>query len=126
MVKIFKVCICGCRTFNDYEFFKEKCLFYLKNKLPKVIIISGGAKGADALAVRFAEEFNLGVMTFKPRWDIYGKAAGPKRNEDMVLTADGVIAFWDFKSRGTKSTIQFCKKHNVDCKVVKIGGLNNE
>ncbi len=126
MVKIFNCCICGCRDFIDYDFLKEKCLFLLKNKLPDVCIISGGARGVDTLAEQFAKEFNLDLKIFKADWDKYGRAAGPKRNEQMVLVADGVIAFWDYKSKGTKTTIDFCKKHNVNCKIINIGGFKNE
>lgn len=126
MISIFKVCICGCRDFTNYDFFKEKCLFLLKNHLPNVIIISGGAKGVDTLAERFAKELNLQNDIYKADWGKYGKSAGPKRNLEMVKNADGVIAFWDFKSRGTKTTIQFSKENNVNLKIVNIGGFYNE
>ncbi|MBR7070567.1 MAG: hypothetical protein IKI29_00120, partial [Clostridia bacterium] len=36
---------------------------------------------------------------------------GPKRNEEMVKQCDLVICFWDGKSKGTKSLIQFAKKY---------------
>ncbi len=126
MVFLFRVCICGCRDFTNYEFFKEKCLFLLKNKLPNVIIVSGGAQGADTLAEQFAKEYNLKNEIFKADWEKYGRSAGPKRNEEMVKVSNGVIAFWDYKSKGTKTTIDFSKKYNVSCKIVNIGGLYNE
>lgn len=39
---------------------------------------------------------------------------------DVCIVSGGVIAFWDYKSRVTKTTIEFCKKHNVQCKVIDI------
>ena len=117
---MFYCCICGCRDFNNYDFVKEKTLFLLQNKLPDVCIVSGGAKGVDTLAEMFAEEFKLELKVIKADWEKYGRSAGPKRNEEMVKISNGVIAFWDYKSRGTKTTIDFCKKHNVQCKVIDI------
>lgn len=126
MVKIFNCVICGCRDFQDYDLLEEKCLFFLKNQLPDVCIISGGCSGADRLAEIFANKHNLQIKVINANWEKYGRSAGPKRNEEMVKLANGVIAFWDYKSRGTKSTINLCKKYNVNCKIVNIGGLENE
>ena len=126
MIFIFRVCICGCRDFTDYAFFKEKCLFLLKNKLPNVVIVSGGARGVDALAEQFAKEFNLQNEIFKADWEKFGRSAGPRRNEEMVKVSDGVIAFWDYHSKGTKTTIDFSKKYNVNCKIIRIGDFENE
>lgn len=126
MIKIFRVCICGCRDFTDYDFLKEKCLFFLQNKMPDITVLSGGAKGVDSLAKRFAKEYNLDLEIYPADWKKYGRSAGPKRNEQMVLNCDGVIAFWDYKSKGTKTTIQFSKKYNVDCKIVRIEECQNK
>lgn len=101
-------------------------MFLLKNKLPNVVIISGGAKGVDTLAEQFAKEFNLKNEIFEADWERFGRSAGPRRNEEMVKVADGVIAFWDYKSKGTKTTITFSEKYKVDCKIVNIGGFYNE
>lgn len=119
---MFKVVICGCRDFQNYKFLKEKCLYLLQNKMPDVIIISGAAPGTDALGEQFADEFGLDVDLHPADWDRYGKSAGPRRNEEMVKLCDGVIAFWDYQSRGTKTTIDFCKKYNKRCIVVDIRG----
>ena len=116
----FNVCICGCRWFDDYDFFKEKCLFLLKNKIPNITIISGGASGADKLAEQFAKDYDFELKIFNADWDRYGNSAGPRRNKEMVKIADGIIAFWDGKSKGTKHTINFCKQYNKPCKVVII------
>ena len=36
----------------------------------------------------------------------------------MVDIADGVIAFWDGKSKGTKNTIELSKQKNIPVKIV--------
>lgn len=118
--ELFKVVICGCRDFYNYDFLKEKCLYYLQNKMPNVLVISGAASGVDTLGEQFANEFGLKIERHPADWNRYGKRAGPIRNEEMVKICDGVIAFWDGQSRGTKTTIDFCKQYNKRCIIVKI------
>ena len=120
MEENFKVRICGCRDFFDYVYLKEKCLFYLQNKMPNVTIVSGGGKGADRLGEQFAKEHNLKLIIHKPDWDNDGKSAGPKNNERIIQEVDAAIAFCDGKSKGTKHTIDFCKQYNKKCIIVKI------
>lgn len=49
------------------------------------VIIQGGAAGADITAALLAfKEFNFEVITYPADWDLYGKAAGPIRNEKML------------------------------------------
>ena len=117
---MYKVRICGCRNFFDYDLLKEKCLFYLQDKLPDVIIYSGAGKGADSLGERFAKEMGLELVVYKPNWDADGKSAGPKNNEKIVREVDAAICFWDGKSKGTKHTIDFCKMYDKPCRIVQI------
>ncbi len=117
---MYKVRICGCRDFFDYELLKEKCLFYLSDKLPDVIIYSGNGRGADSMGEQFAHEIGLEPVIYKPDWDFDGKSAGPKNNEKIVKEVDAAICFWDGKSRGTKHTIDFCIKHNKPYRIIWI------
>lgn len=70
--------------------------------------IAGLARGADALGAKFARA-HCQLYEFPADWDRYGKRAGFMRNEQMGHFADGLIAFWDGKSRGTKHMIDFMK-----------------
>lgn len=116
----FKVIIAGDRNFSDYQFLSEKVSHYLQPKLQEcnVIIVSGNAKGADALGERFAQEHNLQVELHPAEWGKYGRAAGPKRNRDMALAADALIAFWDGKSRGTKNMIMWAKREKLEIHII--------
>lgn len=53
-----RIVIAGCRDYTNYDEAKEYIDFCLSNirKENKIIIISGGAKGADALGERYAKE----------------------------------------------------------------------
>ena len=99
--------IAGGRDFDDYE--------TLKRVASKAIrrgdtIISGGAKGADSLGERFAEANKLDLERYPAEWEKYGKAAGYRRNHRMSLVAEGLIAFWDGRSSGTKHMIEQAHK----------------
>ena len=81
-------------------------------------VISGGAKGADTLAERWANENNIPIILYKPAWKKYGRAAGLRRNENIIESCDFCLAFWDGKSKGTKFSIDLCKRLKKPIKVV--------
>lgn len=114
------VAIIGSRDFTDYELLKN----YLKD-INITQIISGGAKGADSLAERYAHENNIPVQIFKPDWNKYGRVAGIVRNKQIVEAAEMVIAFWDSKSRGTKNSIAAARKMNKEVLVIEFQKVLN-
>ncbi|MBP3437630.1 MAG: DUF2493 domain-containing protein [Clostridia bacterium] len=115
----YKIVVAGCRDFYDYSRVEAELDAHLKwMENQKIIIISGGATGADALGERYAAEHNFPVERYPADWERYGRVAGPKRNMQMAKDADEVIVFWDGKSRGTKNMIECAKKANKLCKVV--------
>ena len=110
-----KLSVIGSRTFENYEMLENEIL---KLNLKISSIISGGAKGADTLAERWANENNIPIILFKPDWKKYGRAAGLRRNESIIESCDYCLAFWDGKSKGTKFSIELCKKLKKPIKVV--------
>ena len=100
-----KIAVIGSRAFNDFEHLERVLLPWLPAH-----IVSGGARGADALAARLAETHNLPITIIKPDWAQYGRAAGPIRNRAIVDAADIVIAFWDHSSKGTKSALDYARQ----------------
>lgn len=83
---------------------KEKCDYFLQDeKKEDVVIISGHASGADALGERYVQERGFLLETYPVDWKAHGRAAGPIRNAQMAVVADALIAFWNGKSRGTKT-----------------------
>ena len=77
-----------------------------------VCIVSGGARGADALAKRLALQHKYHYVEVPALWDIHGKAAGPLRNPVIIDLSDVVFAFWDGQSRGTLNSINIAKAAN--------------
>jgi len=110
-----KVIIAGGRNFNDYDLLKAElnlilCIRVMREDL---VIVSGGAKGADALGERYAKEHNVPVKIFKADWNKHGKSAGPIRNFEMAKYAEGCIVFWDGKSKGTANMIQVARNNSL-------------
>lgn len=141
-----RIIIAGSRFFEDYNLFEStmfKVLFHLNKEYPQynilvinkeerlfkinpcsLEIISGMAKGADTLAVKFANKYNLALKEFPADWNnldvlpcrvitnsygSYNALAGHKRNRDMAVYASSddafgvLVLFWDGKSKGSKN-----------------------
>jgi len=100
-----KVAVIGSRTFDKYE-----SVYNILSKLKITEIISGGAKGADSLAERYAKENNIPTKIFLPDWKTYGKKAGFLRNTQIIEECEMVVAFWDGESKGTKDSLDKAEK----------------
>ena len=100
-----RLLICGDRNYTDYK----RILGFLKEcqrKHKDLVVIEGGAKGADRLAKRAAEELKIPVIEYQADWLGLEKAAGPLRNQKMIEEGKPDILV-DFQeniesSKGTK------------------------
>lgn len=106
-----KIAIVGGRDFIDYEFMKNEIEKFLnENEISLSAIVSGGAKGADTLAEKFATEMGVEMIVFKPDFEKFGRGAALARNTQIVENSDIVFAFWDGKSKGTHDSIKKAEK----------------
>ena len=117
-----RVVIAGCRNYNNYNEAKDFIDLCLVNicRENDIVIVSGCASGADALGERYGKENGFEIERYPADWDTHGKSAGPKRNKQMAEVGDYVICFWDEKSKGTKSMIDYANKFNKPIKIKKI------
>lgn len=127
LCKSFFCLVVGSRGFSNYELLKRKLDKILQNK-NNVIIVSGGAKGADSLAERYAKEHNYPVKIFLAEWDKHGKAAGYIRNAKMheyinQFSDRGIVAFWDGKSKGTQHNFDFARKYKTPIRIIKVSDV---
>ena len=97
-----KIIIAGSREVTDYNLILEAVR---KSEFDISEVVSGNARGVDKLGERYATENNIDLKIFPADWDRYGKRAGYIRNSEMGEYADGLIAIWDGKSKGTKYMI---------------------
>lgn len=111
-----KLAVVGSRDFDDYALLRDSVLTNFD--LEDLVIISGGARGADNLAKTFALSYDIPFLEFKADWASYGKSAGYKRNKQIVDSCDLLIAFWDRKSKGTQISIDLADKQDKLFKVV--------
>ena len=98
-----KLLIAGSRGIKDFD---------LEKHVPSeaTLIITGGARGIDALAEKYADEKRLSKLILRPQYNIYGKFAPLKRNEKMIELCDAALIIWDGCSKGTKYTISYAEK----------------
>ena len=105
------IIIAGSRSINNYQLVRNTILDYFKGNMRYVkrIIHGGCSKGVDVLADLFADEmyecYRISKRIYLANWDLYGPAAGPIRNSEMVENGDILFAFWDGKSKGTADII---------------------
>lgn len=112
-----KIIIAGGRDFEQFGFLCEKC-DHLTSGQDVVEVVSGTAAGADTLGAKWSRKMGHGLKEFPAEWNVYGRSAGFRRNEQMAKYADALIAFWDGKSRGTAHMITLAKKVGLKTRVV--------
>ena len=116
----FKLIIAGGRDFNNYDEVKFQLHRLASNELDPyaVSVVSGTARGADAMGAAVARDLGVQLYEFPADWNQYGKRAGFLRNEEMGRFADGLLAFWDGQSSGTKHMIEFMKSLGKPTRVI--------
>lgn len=116
-----RLAIVGCRHFVDYDLFCHHVDTWLQQHQPQhLVIITGDATGADAMAQRYADEHGLELMVHIAQWKLFGPSAGPKRNQWIVDDATHYLAFPSKVSRGTWDTIRRAQKKQLPGSVIPI------
>lgn len=108
-----KLAIIGSRSISDIDM-KQ----YIKTK--PTCIISGGAKGIDTIAAKYAIDNGIQLHEIRPNYAQYGRGATFIRNRQIVDSCDVLLAFWDGKSKGTQYTINYARKNNKTINVITI------
>lgn len=121
-----RILVCGGRDYDDYrhvartldsicaerEWIMEPDEF--GNWLPQVVIIHGGARGADCLADQWAVVNWQESVEFPADWKRHGKMAGPIRNLQMLEEGkpDLVVAFPG--GRGTAHMVKAAEERGIE------------
>lgn len=125
-----RILVCGGRDFQDrkrlYSTLDAYALFTepdeIGNTMPYgVTIISGGAKGADSIAVDWAVVNWCPFEVYHAEWKKYGRKAGPIRNQkmidegkpDLVIAFKGGVGTNDMIKRALKANIKVIKVHDT-------------
>jgi hypothetical protein len=99
-----KVLISGSRFYSDYR----KILAVVKS-LDIDLVIAGGCRGADTLAVWAARQCGIKYIEYPADWQRFGKSAGPRRNQQMLdmEKPDLLLVFHEdlARSKGTRDML---------------------
>ena len=106
--------IAGSRTANNYH-----DLLNAMAELPwkPTAVISGAARGADALGERWARENGIPLLRIPAEWDKHGRRAGYLRNLEMAKRAQALLALWDGRSKGTAHMIEIARGRGLPVSV---------
>jgi hypothetical protein len=115
---MFKVIVAGSRDFSDYKLLKST-LDKLFSQRTDIEIVSGMARGADSLAVKYAKKNHYPMSKFPANWKTEGTHAGFTRNKLMARYADACVCFWDGKSKGTCHMILIARNQNLQLRIIK-------
>ncbi len=114
-----KVIIAGGRDFTDRELLIAALEDFDTDYGGIAEVVSGGARGADMQGEWWADLTGLPCTKFPAKWKEFGVSAGYRRNVEMAEYADGLLAFWDGESKGTKHMIDIAMKQNLAIRVVR-------
>lgn len=118
--------IAGSRAITNYALI-EQAVRLSGFRITKVV--SGCARGVDALGERYAERHGLPIAYFRADWQRHGNAAGPRRNEAMaryVGKGGALVAVWDGVSRGTKNMIEVAEREGLAVFVMRLDEVVDE
>jgi hypothetical protein len=115
--------VCGSRDWKDHDAVREQLeRAVARFGAERLLVIAGGARGADSQAEQAATRLGLAVEVHPARWDRHGRSAGYRRNLEMLdRLADFphryVVAFSN-GSRGTQHTIDQARRRGIPVRVV--------
>ena len=98
-----KVAVVGSRHFPEMDRVRQ----FVEHLPAGAIVVTGGASGVDAAAGQAARDRALGLIKLPPRFEeSTDPAASARRNQELVDSADVLVAFWDGTSQGTRRTVE--------------------
>ena len=118
-----RILVCGGRDFDDKDYlFQTLDGYELRNRHDA--IISGAARGADALASLYANMRGVMLEEYPADWKTYGRAAGFVRNRQMLVCGkpDLVVAFPGGK--GTAMMVKLAREAGVG--VIEMGAKGSQ
>lgn len=116
---VMKVAIVGSREWSNYPLFKVYIDKFREN-IQMHMIISGGARGVDSMAEKYALENEIEFVCFPPILEEGFPRAYFRRNVRIVNAADCIIAFPKGKSTGTRHSISLANKLKKQLYVIEV------
>lgn len=126
-IKIYwRVLICGGRDFGQ-TFDQKKSVYDLVEKLvlaakaagKELLLIHGGARGADSLVEQASIFFSVKTLVFHADWDKHKKAAGQIRNKQMLKEGNPELVLAFPGGVGTENMCKIASKANIPVRRVQ-------
>lgn len=109
------ILVCGGRDFDNYAALRTSLDAILRNRgWWPVHIVSGGARGADNLAIEYAKLNNFSWREYRADWKAHGRAAGPIRNQEMLDDSQPKLVVAFPGGRGTADMVRRAKSAGVE------------
>lgn len=110
-----RILVTGSRDWTNETVIYKALRQYAGEEDVFVTLVTGACRtGADPIAELFARDFGWNIERYPANWNLYGRAAGPIRNGQMVgMGADICLAFIINNSRGSTGTIDLCRKQGI-------------
>ena len=108
-----RLLVCGSRTWTDYRRLRRTLeATVAQRQAEAVTIIEGGARGADRMAGHLAYLHGWGLEVYPARWEQQGRAAGVRRNAQMLQRGrpDLVVAFTVGPLEGSRGTADMVRR----------------
>jgi hypothetical protein len=116
-----RVLICGARDYSDPLKIKRQVRMLKREFGVDLLIISGGASGADTYARIACSLLGVAFCEFPAAWEFFGRSAGPLRNKWMLRwgSPNRIYVFHDNIeiSRGTKDMVNQATKAGVEVRM---------
>ncbi len=116
--KAILVLICGDRNWTD----RERIARAISDLPRDACVLHGGARGADTIAGDEAIRQGLDVEAVAAEWRRYGRAAGPIRNQRMLMKAPDLVLYANdnlAESKGTKDMVSRAKAAGIEVRRIR-------
>lgn len=118
----FRLLVCGGRNYADWVKVQNVLTPYFETHAHEMIVIEGGATGADTLARKWARNKGIHVATVEANWNWWReigavKRAGYARNLAMTyLEPHKVVAFPG--GNGTANMVKLAQDNGIEVEIV--------
>ena len=117
MTAPFRVLVTGSRDWANELVVEGALAVAVYQRVPAVIVHGACPTGADAMAARWTRSHRVIGLTEEAHpalWQWHGRAAGPRRNAEMVeLGADVCLAFIRAGSRGASHCARLAERAGI-------------
>lgn len=96
----------------------DKTLQKFQGRQEKMVLLHGGAKGAELIAAAWAQSRNVSQVVLKPDWKTHDRAAPFKRNDAMLETMPAGLVMFGKENGIHEQLLRGAKKIGVPVKEI--------